>query len=110
MSKSTRTNALLLCLIAAMFALTAGACSSSDSDSGSAVGDEVAGAAEDVGDAVSDAASEVSGAVEDVGSDDSSGTLPGWAWALIAAIGVLALVGVIMGFQNRSNQGDTSAQ
>ncbi len=65
---------------------------------------------------VSDAAAEVSGgdeqegvegAGEDAGeSEGSEGTessekLPGWAWALLVVVAVVAVVGLILGFQNR---------
>lgn len=63
--------------------------------------------------ALSDAAAEVGSgdgqegaesAGEDAGESEgteSSEKLPGWAWALLVVVAVVAVVGLILGFQNR---------
>jgi ElaB/YqjD/DUF883 family membrane-anchored ribosome-binding protein len=114
-----KRSKLLGVLVVSLFVVLTACSSGSDSESSaSSALDEAAEGASDAvdsaGQAVSDAADAVTDAADAVTaeSDDSSDSVPGWVWALIAAIGVLAIVGVVLGFQNRgkSKQADANQQ
>lgn len=101
----TRLGVLGLIAVAALFLA---ACS----EDGSGVSDAVDNAGDAVGDAVEGATDSGDGGDSGGGDNGDSGSsggdsggesekLPGWAIALLVAVAVLAVVGVIVGFQNR---------
>jgi len=103
-------------VLVAISMLFLAACSDDDSPVADAAADSDA-----TGDAAQDAGQDVGGGSGEGGDDGGGDTtinigdgdssdqadsekLPGWAIALLVAVAVLAVVGVVLGYQNRSAQ------
>lgn len=111
-SRRNRQSVWAMVAAGLLTALMLASCSDDDSAGSDAVAES--GVADDLRSAAGDALADVEAPTGDNGDTiinvggqepaeaETSEKLPGWAWALIAVVAVISVVGLIVGLQNRN--------